>query len=224
MAVLIATGVLGVHRQYHPHADGGSTRLTGARRRDVLRCRRDARDLRSFRALDGDEIAPRNIGGTASAFDLIPPQATVIRDGKEMTIPSAEIVKGDIVVLEAGDKVPVDGEIVEGQSSIDESLVTGESMPVSKEKGMNVVGGSVNQTGTGNSKPCKSERIPYSHRLSNSSRRRRTPRHQGSGLRTRLLPSLSSWPSDRASSRSSAGTFSVEQPSSPRSHLLFPLW
>ncbi|MBI4068036.1 HAD-IC family P-type ATPase, partial [Candidatus Kaiserbacteria bacterium] len=80
-------------------------------------------------------------------FDLVPPKATVIREGKEMSIPSAEIVQGDIVLLRPGDKVPVDGDITEGESSIDESLVTGESIPVSKKSGDTVVGGSVNLTG-----------------------------------------------------------------------------
>ncbi len=89
--------------------------------------------------------------GTSDAlralFDLVPPQARVIRDGKEVTIPSAEITHDDIVVLRPGDKVPVDGVIVEGETSIDESLVTGESIPVSKKNGDKVIGGSVNQTG-----------------------------------------------------------------------------
>ena len=80
-------------------------------------------------------------------FDLVPPKATVIREGKEASIPSAEIIQGDIVLLRPGDKVPVDGEVTEGESSIDESLVTGESIPVSKKAGDNVVGGSVNLTG-----------------------------------------------------------------------------
>jgi len=92
-------------------------------------------------------------------FDLVPPKATVIREGrevsipsdgasgKEITIPVGEIVVGDIVLLRPGDKVPVDGEVSEGESSIDESLVTGESIPVSKKAGDNVVGGSVNLTG-----------------------------------------------------------------------------
>ncbi|MEK7563058.1 MAG: copper-translocating P-type ATPase [Patescibacteria group bacterium] len=149
MAVLIATGVLAAYigsiilmltavRRGSPEL-GGETFFDAA----VM--------LVTF-VLFGHWMEMKSRRGTSEAlralFDLIPPQATVIRDGKEMTIPSAEIVKGDIVVLKPGDKVPVDGEIVEGQSSIDESLVTGESMPVSKEKGMNVVGGSVNQTGT----------------------------------------------------------------------------
>ncbi|OGG52692.1 copper-translocating P-type ATPase [Candidatus Kaiserbacteria bacterium RIFCSPHIGHO2_01_FULL_53_29] len=80
-------------------------------------------------------------------FDLVPPKATVIRGDKEMSISSAEIIKGDTVVLRPGDKVPVDGEVIEGGTSIDESLVTGESIPVSKTKGDKVVGGSVNLTG-----------------------------------------------------------------------------
>ncbi len=89
--------------------------------------------------------------GTSDAlralFDLVPPQAKVIRDGKEITIPSAEIIHNDIVVLRPGDKVPVDGVITEGESSIDESLVTGESIPVAKTIGDKIIGGSVNQTG-----------------------------------------------------------------------------
>ena len=89
--------------------------------------------------------------GTSDAlralFDLVPPKANVIRDGKEISIPSAEIIHDDIVVLRPGDKVPVDGIITEGETSIDESLVTGESIPVIKKISDKVVGGSVNQTG-----------------------------------------------------------------------------
>ena len=58
-------------------------------------------------------------------FDLVPPQARVIRNGKEELIPTAEVKLGDIIILKPGDKVPVDGEIVEGETAIDESLVTG---------------------------------------------------------------------------------------------------
>ncbi len=81
-------------------------------------------------------------------FDLVPPKANVIRDGKEINILSAEITHEDIIVLRPGDKVPVDGEITEGETSIDESLITGESIPVTKTIGAKVVGGSVNLTGT----------------------------------------------------------------------------
>lgn len=89
--------------------------------------------------------------GTSDAlralFDLVPPQAAVIRSGKELLIPSADIVTGDIVLLRPGDKVPVDGKVMNGGSAIDESLITGESIPVAKTIGDKVVGGSVNLTG-----------------------------------------------------------------------------
>ena len=102
--------------------------------------------------LFGHWMEMRSRRGTSDAlralFDLVPPKANVIRDGKEISIPSAEIVHADIVVLRPGDKVPVDGEITEGETSIDESLVTGESIPVSKSAGGKVIGGSVNQNGT----------------------------------------------------------------------------
>ncbi len=81
-------------------------------------------------------------------FDLVPPTATVIRDGVESEVPSSEVVVGDIVRLRPGDKVPVDGEIVSGTTSIDESLVTGESVPVEKSAGDGVIGGSINRGGS----------------------------------------------------------------------------
>lgn len=81
-------------------------------------------------------------------FDLVPPQATVIREGRELTLESREIVLGDIVLLRPGDKVPVDGDVVSGETTIDESLVTGESLPIAKIVGDKVVSGSVNQTGS----------------------------------------------------------------------------
>jgi P-type Cu2+ transporter len=81
-------------------------------------------------------------------FDIVPPSATVIREGQEVELPSSEIVVGDIVRLKPGDRVPVDGVVKSGASSIDESLVTGESIPVAKAVGDELVGGSVNQSGT----------------------------------------------------------------------------
>lgn len=65
-------------------------------------------------------------------FDLVPPMATVLRDGREVEVPTAEIVVDDTVVLRPGEKVPVDGEILSGSTSIDEALVTDESLPVEK--------------------------------------------------------------------------------------------
>ena len=81
-------------------------------------------------------------------FDLVPPQGRVIRNGKEELIPTAEVKLGDVIVLKPGDKVPVDGEIVEGETAIDESLVTGESLPVAKAIGDKVIGGSINTSGS----------------------------------------------------------------------------
>lgn len=90
--------------------------------------------------------------GTSEAlralFDLVPPQAQVIREGKEMEVPTSAVIIGDILILKPGDKVPVDGEVIEGETSIDEALVTGESLPVAKKIGDQVIGGSINQTGS----------------------------------------------------------------------------
>lgn len=81
-------------------------------------------------------------------FNLVPPQARVLRNGKEQLVPTSEIKVGDTVVLKPGDKVPVDGEVIKGASAIDEALVTGESVPVTKEPGDGVIGGSINGSGT----------------------------------------------------------------------------
>jgi Cu+-exporting ATPase len=74
--------------------------------------------------------------------------ARVLRDGKEMEIPVEEIVVGDILVVKPGEKIPVDGVIVKGESSIDESMVTGESMPVSKSIEDVVIGATINKSGS----------------------------------------------------------------------------
>lgn len=84
----------------------------------------------------------------AALFALIPTQARIIRGGKEILVPTGEIQVGDILILKPGDKVAVDGEIIEGETTIDESLVTGESLPVAKTIGHKVIGGSINQTGS----------------------------------------------------------------------------
>ncbi|MBI3397336.1 copper-translocating P-type ATPase [Candidatus Woesebacteria bacterium] len=84
----------------------------------------------------------------SSLFALIPPQARIWKDSKEIIIPTADVKVGDILLLKPGDKVPVDGEVAEGETSIDESLVTGESIPVLKKKKDKVIGGSINLTGS----------------------------------------------------------------------------
>jgi Cu+-exporting ATPase len=73
--------------------------------------------------------------------------ARVVRDGHEIDIPVEEVLVGDIVQVRPGEKVPVDGLIVEGSSAVDESMLTGESLPVSKKDGDEVIGATLNKTG-----------------------------------------------------------------------------
>ena len=78
---------------------------------------------------------------------LAPKTATIIRDDKEIVIPVEEVIVGDIILVKPGEKLPVDGEVIEGNTSIDESMLTGESIPVEKTIGSNVIGASINKTG-----------------------------------------------------------------------------
>ena len=78
---------------------------------------------------------------------LAPKTANIIRDDKEMTVPIEEVIVGDIVIVKPGEKLPVDGEVIEGNTSIDESMLTGESIPVEKNVGSSVVGASINKSG-----------------------------------------------------------------------------
>lgn len=73
--------------------------------------------------------------------------ALVIRDGQELSIPVDEVLTGDIVLVRPGDKIPVDGEVLEGTSSVDESMLTGESLPVEKGAGDAVIGATINKNG-----------------------------------------------------------------------------
>lgn len=78
---------------------------------------------------------------------LAPKTATLIRDGKEVVIPIEEVIVGDIILVKPGEKLPVDGEVIEGSTAIDESMLTGESIPVEKGIGSSVIGASINKTG-----------------------------------------------------------------------------
>ena len=81
-------------------------------------------------------------------MDLAPPKANVLRDGKEVEVSTADIISGETVVIRPGNKIPVDGTITEGASLVDESMLTGESMPVDKKIGDAVIGATINKSGT----------------------------------------------------------------------------
>jgi P-type Cu+ transporter len=74
--------------------------------------------------------------------------ALVIRNGVEISVPIEEVVVGDVVIVKPGEKIPVDGEVIEGNSSVDESMLTGESLPVEKQAGDSVIGATVNKNGS----------------------------------------------------------------------------
>ncbi|MHC5924036.1 HAD-IC family P-type ATPase, partial [Streptococcus pyogenes] len=78
---------------------------------------------------------------------LAPKTARVIRKGKETQLPLEQVLVGDLLLVKPGEKIPVDGQVVEGRSTVDESMLTGESLPVIKEEGSSVVGASINKNG-----------------------------------------------------------------------------
>lgn len=80
-------------------------------------------------------------------MDLAPKTATIERDGKQIVIPLEEVVQGDIVLVKPGEKLPVDGIVIEGTTAIDEAMLTGESIPVEKTVGSSVIGASINKNG-----------------------------------------------------------------------------
>ena len=81
-------------------------------------------------------------------MDLAPPMATVLRNGVEIKVPTSEVLVGETVVIKPGDKIPVDGKIIDGASQVDESMLTGESMPVKKVVGNAVIGATINKSGS----------------------------------------------------------------------------
>lgn len=99
----------------------------------------------------GKFFESRSKGKTSEAIKklvgLAPKTALVIREGKELTIAIEEVVVGDILVVKPGEKIPVDGVVLEGYSAVDESMLTGESIPVEKKVGSQVVGASINKNG-----------------------------------------------------------------------------
>ncbi len=94
-----------------------------------------------------DWIKTRTSAAVRKLLDLRPKKAHVIRNGKEVEILAEEIMVGDIVIVRPGEKIPVDGVVIEGETSIDQSMITGESIPVSKIKGDEVIGATINKHG-----------------------------------------------------------------------------
>ena len=141
MSVLIAVGVLAAYF--------ASAYLTAIGSKDTFY---DAATMLVTFVLFGHWMEMKSRRGTSDSlralFDLVPPTARVIRDGTERELPTAEVVRGDLLMLRPGDRVPVDGEITEGETSVDEALVTGESLPVEKKPGSSLVAGSINGVGS----------------------------------------------------------------------------
>jgi Cu2+-exporting ATPase len=81
-------------------------------------------------------------------MNLAPPMASVLRDGSEFAIPTSDVQVSDIVIIRPGDKIPVDGVLIEGESQVDESMLTGESMPVKKTVGSAIAGATINKSGS----------------------------------------------------------------------------
>ncbi len=81
-------------------------------------------------------------------LDLAPPKAVVLRDGEPVEVPTAEVVVGDLLLVRPGTKLPVDAVVEEGESDVDESTVTGESLPVHKGRGDQLIGATINKNGT----------------------------------------------------------------------------
>lgn len=86
---------------------------------------------------------------------LSPKNALVIRKGKEILIPVDDVVVGDLIIVKPGEKIPVDGTIFQGNSSVDESMITGESIPVEKTRGSTIIGGTINKHGSFTMKATK---------------------------------------------------------------------
>jgi Cu+-exporting ATPase len=102
--------------------------------------------------LAGRLLEARARGRTSEAIrrllNLQPRTARIVRDGVEMDVPAAKVLHDDEVIVYPGERIPVDGDVTEGASTVDESMLTGESLPVEKEPGAQVFGGSVNRTGS----------------------------------------------------------------------------
>ncbi|MEM2160171.1 MAG: heavy metal translocating P-type ATPase [Candidatus Nitrosotenuis sp.] len=94
-----------------------------------------------------EAIKKKGSAAVRKLLDLRPTMATLLKDGKEIEIPAMQIQVGDILVIRPGEKIPTDGIVIEGISSVDEKMITGESMPVDKNVGDEVIGATINKQG-----------------------------------------------------------------------------
>lgn len=156
MDVLVALGttiafIFSVYITFLPVITSDWTGMTAMEINDGMPYYETCAMLITF-VLMGKILETRAKGATNQAIESlmaqVPPVAHVIRGGEELEIPLAEVVAADIVVVRPGEKVPVDGVVVEGATEVDESLLTGEPLPVLKEVGSKVVGGTLNTTGS----------------------------------------------------------------------------
>ncbi|HXK32147.1 MAG TPA: heavy metal translocating P-type ATPase [Candidatus Paceibacterota bacterium] len=92
-------------------------------------------------------IKKRSSAAIRKLLDLKPTMAKVLKNGEEIEVPVENVKKDDILIVRPGDKIPVDGIVIDGSSAVDEKMITGESMPVLKEKGDKVIGGTINKQG-----------------------------------------------------------------------------
>jgi len=94
-----------------------------------------------------EAIKKKSSAAVRKLLDLKPVMARVIRDGLEVDIPSNQVIQGDLMIVKPGEKIPTDGNVVEGKSSVDEKMITGESLPVGKQPGDEVIGATLNKQG-----------------------------------------------------------------------------
>ena len=100
----------------------------------------------------GKYLEAKTKGGTSEAIKklmgLAPKTAKIVRDGNEIEVAIEDVVVGDVIIVRPGEKMPVDGVVTQGLTSVDESMLTGESMPVNKKEGDNIIGSSINKNGS----------------------------------------------------------------------------
>lgn len=100
----------------------------------------------------GKYLESKTKGGTSDAIkkliNLTPKTAKILREGEEIILPVEQVSVGDIILVRPGEKIPVDGTVIKGNTTVDESMLTGESMPVNKSPGASVIGGSINKNGS----------------------------------------------------------------------------